>query len=72
MRIAFAADPGEIEMAEDVQAMIDADHHDIAPPRQIGAVGDGAVGRAEMKCAAMQPDHDGALGAIEARGPDIQ
>ena len=72
MRIALAADRREIEMPEYVEAVIDRDDNDIAAPRQIGAVGDSAVGRAEMKRAAMQPHHDRALAAVGARGPDMQ
>src|SRR5947207_15675798 len=72
MRIALAADRREIEMPEYVEAVIHRDDNDIAAPRQIGAVGDSAVGRAEMKRAAMQPHHDRPLAAVEARGPDMQ
>ena len=72
MRIALAADRREIEMPEYVEAVIDRDDNDIAAPRQIGAVGDRAVGRAEMKRAAMQPHHDRALAAVGARRPDMQ
>jgi len=61
-----------VEVAEDIEAVIDADYDDVAAPRQIGAVGDRTVGRAEMKSAAMQPHHDRALGIIEARRPDMQ
>src|SRR5205085_6242439 len=72
MRIALAADRREIEMPEYVEAVIHRDDNDIAAPRQVGAVGDSAVGRAEMKRAAMQPHHDRALAAVGARRPDMQ
>src|SRR5947207_12755971 len=72
MRIALAADRREIEMPEYVEAVIHRDDNDIAAPRQIGAVGDSVVGRAEMKRAAMQPHHDRALAVVYARGPEMQ
>ena len=73
MGIALAAKMGEVQMAEDVEAVVDGDHDDIAAPRQVGAVGDRAVRRAEVKRAAMQPHHDRPLGAVpQAATPDVQ
>ncbi len=73
MRVALAADIGEVQKAEDVEAMVDADHDDIAAPRQVGAVGHRAVARAVGEGAAMQPDHDRPLRAVADAGrPDVQ
>ena len=68
-----AADIAEIEEPEDVEAVVDADHDDIAAPRQIGSIIDPPVGGMEGEPAAMKPDHHRPLRPItEAGGPQIE
>jgi hypothetical protein len=62
-----------VQKPEDIEAVVDADHDDIAAPRQIGAVGDRTVARSIGKGAAMQPHHDRALAAVaKTRRPQIE
>ena len=62
----------QVEMAEDVEAMVDRDDHDVVAQREADAVVARRVGRAVGERAAMQPDHDGPLGAVEPGRPDVQ
>jgi hypothetical protein len=70
---AGAADVVEVQKSEDIQTVVDADHDNVAAPRQIGAVGYGAVTRAIGEGAAMQPHHDWPRAAVaEAGCPQVQ
>ena len=69
---ALAARLRQIEMAEDVQAMVDRHDHDIVALREPGAVVARRVGRAVRERAAMQPDHHRAPRVVEAGRPDMQ
>jgi hypothetical protein len=62
-REAFAADVFQMQIAADVEPVVDADHDDIAALGEVGAVGDRAVARAIGERAAMQPHHDRPLAA---------
>ena len=69
---ALAARLRQIEMAEDVQAMVDRHDHDIVALRQPRAVVARRVGRAVRERAAMQPDHHRAPRVVETGRPDMQ
>ena len=69
---ALVAGAREIEVAEDIEPVVDRDDDDIIAPREAAAVIPGRVGRPVGEGAAMQPDHDGTLRRVEARGPDVQ
>ena len=62
----------QVEMAEDVEPVIDRDDHDVVAPREVHAVVARRVGRAVGEGAAMQPDQDRALAVVEAGRPDMQ
>jgi len=73
MRPGRAADIGQMQKAENIEAAVDADDNNIAAARQIGAVGHRAVARPITEGAAMQPHHDRPLDAVaEAGCPHIQ
>ncbi len=55
---------GEMQMTENVEAMVDGDDHDVVMGREDGPVEPRRVGRAIRDGAAMVPDHDGALAAV--------
>ena len=66
----MAAQFTQMQIAEDVQAMVDGHRHHVAAPGQIAAVVHGRAAGAVGKAAAVQPDHDRPL-AAQALGPDI-
>jgi hypothetical protein len=67
----LAADVVEMQVATDVEPVVDADHHDIAAPREVGAVGDRAVAGAIGKGTAVQPHHHRPF-SCETWRPDIE
>ena len=69
---ALAAEVRQIEVAEDIQPMIDGHDHDVVAPGEIGAVVARRVGRAVGEGAAVQPDHDRTLRRVEGGRPDVQ
>ena len=69
---ALAARLRQIEMAEDVQAMVDGYDHDIVASCEPRAVIAWRVGRAVRERAAMQPDHHRAPCIVQSGRPDMQ
>jgi len=68
-----AADSRQVQIAEDVEPVIDRHDHDVVACGQIGAVINRKAARAGGKAAAMQPEHHRAfVSGAEARGPDVQ
>ena len=68
----FFADLAEIEVAKDVEPVINADDDDILLAREIRAVvGRRAVGAAGVT-PAVQPDHHGPPAVIRAGRPDVE
>ena len=67
------AQGGQVQIAQDVEAMIDRDHHDVSFPGQrrpfLGRQEDGRSGRITP---AMEPDEYRTLLAIKARRPYIE
>ena len=52
---------GEIQKTKNIQAMIDADEDNVVFPSEICAVVYRESRRSDGVCAAMQPNHNGAL-----------
>ena len=68
-----AAEFGEVEVAEDVEAVIHGNHDHVVIARQVGAVGLRARARAGAKAAAVEPDHHRPLAVVaERRGPHVE
>ena len=69
----LSAQGGQVQIAQDVEAVIDRDHHDVSLPGQrrpfLGRQEDGGSGRITP---AMEPDEYRALPAVQARRPDIE
>jgi hypothetical protein len=61
LRILLSTQVREIEVAECVEPMVDADDNDVVRLREIRAVVDVETGRPGIQAATMQPDHDGSL-----------
>ena len=70
--VSLAAKLGEIEIAEDVQALVDGDHDDVAAPRQLGAVEQRAVARAEVNAPPCSHTITGRFAPSPTRRPDVQ
>ena len=69
--ISGAGDFGEVEEAEDIEAVVDGDLDDIMLAGHLGAfMGGEFIGGAEGEAAAVEIDHDGAF-AGEAGGPEV-
>src|SRR4030095_12930569 len=69
----FAAEVGQVQMAHDVQALVDRHHYHVVTRGKIGAVQPGHVGGTVAEPAAVVPDHDRALPAvIQAARPDVE
>jgi hypothetical protein len=66
----MAAELGEREVSEHVEAVVDADRHHVAAQSEGLAVVHRRAARAGRKPAAMQPDHHRPL-AGQAGGPDV-
>ncbi len=71
--VARAAQLGQVQIAEHIEAVIEAHHHHIAATRQILAViGLQLLAGAGREAAAVEPDHDGALLVVVYAGrPDV-
>ena len=65
---------GEVEIAQDVQPVVDGDHHHVSPAAEILAViADQFQGRAVAEAAAVDPEHDGLLRRlVQRRRPDVE
>src|SRR5690554_7647509 len=61
-----------MQEAENVQAVIDRDDDDILLLREIGAVVQQVIARADAEAAAVQPYHDRPRFAVETRREDIE
>src|SRR5262249_17810847 len=69
----FATQIGEIEMPQDVEALVDGHDHHVVLRGEVGAVDPGRVGRPIAEAATVVPDHDGPLAAVpEAARPDVE
>ena len=64
-------DRRQIQMTEDVQALVDIDHDDIAAPRQTTALQPSLVSVAIRERTAMEPHHDRPLRSVRGRCPDV-
>jgi len=53
------AERGQVQMAEDVEALIDADHHHVVASRQAAAPQARRIAVTIGESASMEPDHDG-------------
>ena len=62
-----AADVGEVQVAEDVQAMIHRYDDHVFLLREVRAVVEQVVAGARREAAAVHPDHDGPPLVVEAR-----
>src|SRR3546814_14477154 len=70
---ALAADVGEVQVAEDVEAVVDRDDDHVLARGEVGAVEARPVGRAVGEGAAVQPDHHRPLHAVvQTRRPDMR
>jgi hypothetical protein len=73
MHPARTADIGQMQKAEYIETMVDADHDGIAAARQVCPVGYRSVARTVGKGAAVQPHHDRPFCAVaETRRPQIE
>ena len=69
----LSAQGGQVQIAQDVEAVIDRDHHDVSLPGQrrpfLGRQEDGGSGRITP---AMEPDEYRTFPAVQARCPHIE
>ncbi len=73
LRELAAEDPAEVQVAENVEAMIDAHADHVVIARQVLAGVAGRAAAALVVAAAVEPDHDRALAAVaEAARPHVQ
>ena len=69
----LAADLGQEQVAEHVQAVVHGHHRHVAAAAQAGAVGFDLVAGAARVAAGVEPDEHGTLAAVaQARRPDVQ
>ena len=69
----FLPEIGKIKIPQDIQPVIDRNHHRIPQAGHIGAVvGCLLDGGAGFEAAAVEPHQHGALPVIQPRGPDVQ
>ena len=67
----LAAEAGQVQVAEDVEPVIDGDDDDVLLLREIRAVVEQVVAGAGREAAAVHPHHDGARSVVEARREDV-
>jgi hypothetical protein len=63
---------GEVEIAEEIEPMIQCDHDDVAAASETDAVVDRTVGGAGRVGSAVNIDQDGPLVTVESRSPEVQ
>ena len=68
-----SADIGEVEVAEEIEAMVESDDYDVSALDEVDAVVDRAVAAAGGVGSAVDVDEDGTLSTIaEGWGPNVE
>ena len=67
----LAAVLGQVQEAEQVQAVVDRDRHHVVLPREFPALVDPVAARTAAKAAAVQPHHDRPASRGRIRRPDV-
>src|SRR6185312_10531263 len=68
----FPADVGEMQVAENVEPMINGNDYDVAPGCEGSAVVPGFRTSSRGVSPSVKPDHHGALRRVDSRSPDVE